>query len=316
MTEQQSARMPSVRMPSVSVVIATRGRPEMLRAAVRAVLAQDYAGPIDITVVYDRIEIDQLDDVVVPLHRRRLRTVANTRSPGLAGSRNTGMLSSDGELIAFCDDDDEWLPSKLDRQIALWREDPDAVLIATGIRIATSGRLVDRLPPERTEFADLINSRLTELHPSSFLVRRSDVSGPLGLVDEELPSSYGEDYDFLLRAARVGHIRGVQDPLVVVNWNRTSFFGGKWQGIVDGLTYLLNKHPEFAENPKGAARIEGQIAFAWAALGRRFEARTWASRTISHDRSQLRAYAALIIAARLMPAGPLVRAVNRGGRGL
>ena len=305
-----------MQMPSVSVVIATRGRPEMLRAAVRGVLGQDYAGLIDVVVVYDRIEIDPLGDIVVPQHRRQLRTITNTRSPGLAGGRNTGICASEGELIAFCDDDDEWLLSKLRSQIELWQNDPDAVLIATGIRIATAGRLVDRLPPERAEFSDLIKSRLTELHPSSFLFRRSDVTGALGLVDEELPASYGEDYDFLLRAARIGHIRGVQEPLVVVNWNRTSFFDGKWQGIADGLTYLLGKHPEFADSPEGAARIEGQIAFAWAALGRRTEARTWASRTISHDRSQLRAYAALAIASRLVPAGALVRAVNRGGRGL
>ncbi|MGO4105384.1 glycosyltransferase family 2 protein [Leifsonia sp. YAF41] len=303
-------------MPRVSVVIATRGRPQMLRNAVRAVLGQDYAGAIDVTVVSDRIEIDPLDDVEVPLLRRRLRTVANTRSPGLAGGRNTGILASDGELVAFCDDDDEWLPSKLARQIELWREHPDAILIATGIRIATSGRLVDRIPPERTEFADLIRSRLTELHPSSFLFRRSDVTGPIGLVDEELPASYGEDYDFLLRASRVGLIRAVPEPLVVVHWNRTSFFDGKWEGIVDGLTYLLNKHPEFTQSAIGSARIEGQIAFAMAALGRRPEAKQWARRTIGHDRSQLRAYAAWAIATGLVPAGPLVSAVNRHGRGL
>lgn len=305
-----------VHAPSVSVVIATRGRPEMLRAAVKGILGQVYAGAIDLTVVFDRIEIDLLEDIVIPESQRRLQTLANTRSPGLAGGRNTGILASDGELIAFCDDDDEWLPSKLDRQVSLWREDPGAVLISTGIRIATAGRLVDRLPPERTEFTDLIKSRVTEIHPSSFLVRRSDVIGVLGLVDEDLPASYGEDYDYLLRAARVGHIRGVQESLVVVHWNRTSFFDGKWQGIVDGLTYLLNKHPEFRDSPEGSARIEGQIAFAWAALGRRPEARSWAARTINHDRSQLRAYAALAIAARLVPAGPLVRAVNRSGRGL
>jgi GT2 family glycosyltransferase len=306
----------SAEAPSVSVIIATRGRPELLRLAVRSILDQDYSGEIDLTVVFDQTELDPMDDVDIPAARRQLRTVSNARTPGLAGGRNTGIQAAIGDLIAFCDDDDEWLPAKLRTQIDAWQRDPAAVLVATGIRIATSGRMLDRLPPRRTEFADLIRSRTTEIHPSSFLMRRSDVVERIGLVDEELPASYGEDYDFLLRAARIGHVLGVAEPLVIVHWNRTSFFDGKWRGIADGLTYLLQKHPEFSGSAVGTARIEGQIAFALAALGMRSEAFRWARSTIRHDRSQLRAYAAMAIAARLVPASALVSAVNRRGRGL
>jgi len=301
---------------SVSVIVATRGRPELLRRAVRSILRQDYPGEIHLTVVFDQTELDALDDINVPDTGRSLRTLTNVRSPGLAGARNTGIQAATGVLIAFCDDDDEWLPGKLRRQLDAWRLDPDAVLVATGIRIATGGRMVDRLPPRRTEFADLVRSRTTEIHPSSFLMRRWDVLERIGLVDEELPASYGEDYDLLLRAARVGHILGVREPLVIVHWNRTSFFDGRWRGIADGLAYLLDKHPEFAGSPQGSARIEGQIAFALAALGKHSEAFRWARSTLRHDRSQLRAYAALAIALRLVPASALVGAVNRRGRGL
>lgn len=306
----------SAHAPSVSVIIATRGRPALLRRAVRSILDQDYPGEIDLTIVFDQTELDPLSDVAVPAVGRRMRTVANSRTPGLAGGRNTGIQAATGELVAFCDDDDEWLPAKLRTQVDAWAGDPGAVLVATGIRIATSGRMVDRLPPRRTEFADLLRSRTTEIHPSSFLMRHSDVLQRIGLVDEDLPASYGEDYDFLLRAARIGHILGVAEPLVVVHWNRTSFFDGKWRGIADGLSYLLKKHPEFSQSAIGSARIEGQIAFALAALGKRGEAFRWARSTLRHDRNQLRAYAAMAIAARLVPASALVSAVNRRGRGL
>ncbi len=305
--------------PGVSVIIATRGRPEMLRAAVRAALAQDYPGGVDVTVVFDQIAIDPLSDIEIPTDAagpRSLRSIANTRTPGLTGGRNSGIVASTGSLLAFCDDDDEWLPRKLSRQVRAWQADPAAVLVGTGICIYTEGGSHDRLPPERTEFADLIESRITELHPSSFLIRRTDLLAQVGLFDENLPASYGEDYDFLLRAARIGHVLAVREPLVIVHWNRTSFFAGKWQGIVDGLSYLLAKHPEFVTSPAGSARIEGQVAFALAALGRRPEALSWAKRTIGHDRSQLRAWAAIVIAARLIPAGVLVSAVNRRGHGL
>ncbi|TBN57986.1 glycosyltransferase family 2 protein [Glaciihabitans arcticus] len=302
--------------PSVGVVIATRGRPELLRSAVRAALAQDYDGEIEVIVVFDQVPIDALDDIAVPGHRRFLRTIHNERTPGLAGGRNTGILATSAELVAFCDDDDEWLPTKLRRQGEEWEKNPDAVLVSVGITILTEGAEHVRLPPVHTVFADLLESRITEIHPSTFLLRRSSLLGEVGLVDEQLPFSYGEDYDLLLRAARTGPILGVPEPLVVIRWNRVSFFSDRWQGIADGLTYILAKYPEFASTAIGSARLEGQIAFAYAALGDRPTARHWARRTIRHDRSQLRGWAALAISARLVPASFLVAAVNRRGRGL
>lgn len=306
----------SIALPSVSVLVATRGRPELVRAAVRAALDQEYEGLIEVIVVFDHEAADPLDDIRVPAGSRVLRTLANDRTPGLAGSRNTGILAAHGELVAFCDDDDEWMPAKTRRQVEAWQEDPSAVLVATGIRIVTSDRTHDRLPPERADFPDLLKSRITELHPSSYLLRRADLLGDVGLIDEALPRSYGEDYDLLLQAARVGHILGIREPLVIVRWNQVSFFKGDWQGIADALSYLLTKHPEFARSSIGSARIEGQIAFALAALGQRAGARRWAGQAIRHDRSQIRAYAAMAIAARLVPPGPLVHMVNRRGRGL
>jgi glycosyltransferase involved in cell wall biosynthesis len=301
--------------PGVSVVIATRGRPELLRRAVRSIFAQDGIGSIEIVVVYDGIEIDPLSDAAVP-PRHTLRTVANTRTPGLAGGRNTGISIASHDLIAFCDDDDEWMPAKLRSQMALLAEEPRPALVATGIRIESAGGSHERLPPDTVDFADLLESRITEIHPSSFLLRREDLLGSMGLVDEQLPASYGEDYDLLLRAARLGPIRSVTEPLTVVHWNRSSFFSERWEGIAAGLSYLLEKFPEFASTPKGAARIEGQIAFAYAALGDRERARDWARRTLRHDRRQLRAYAALAVARGLVSPTTLVRMMNRRGRGL
>jgi len=302
--------------PHVSVIIPTRGRPRLLRTAIRSILTQTYAGSIDICVVFDQVDIDPLDDARIPDSNRSLHTLSNSRTPGLAGGRNTGILATTGELIAFCDDDDEWAPDKIAKQVEAWRRDPDAALVSCGIRIETEDRSVIRLAPEHTGFAQFLESRVTEIHPSSFLMRRDMFTDDFGLIDEVLPASYGEDYDLLLRATRNGHVASVPEPLVIVHWDRASFFSGKWQGIADGLSYLLDKHPEFATSPTGSARIEGQVAFALAALKRRPEARRWARRALHHDRSQLRAYAALAIAARLAPAAPLITAINKHGRGL
>lgn len=299
--------------PVISVVMATRDRPQLLRRAVESVFAQEHVEPIEVVLVYDGTPIDELTDLDRGPHR--LRAVQNSRTPGLAGARNTGILTAAAPLIAFCDDDDEWKPGKLAAQLPLF-DDPDVVLAATGIEIHSSGGTHQRLSPESVVLDDLLRSRITELHPSSFVVRADALHGAIGLVDEELPASYGEDYDLLLRAAKAGRVVATPVAHTIIHWDRTSYFSEKWQGIVDGLSYVLAKHPEFERSPVGQARIEGQIAFAHGALGDLSQARSWACRAIRHDIRQKRAYLAMLVGMRLVSGERIVAALNKRGRGM
>lgn len=300
--------------PQVSVVVATRDRPGLLERAVRAIQEQDYDGEIEILVVFDQTEPRDLGLADPP--RRTVRTLRNERTPGLAGGRNTGIHAASGPLIAFCDDDDEWLTAKLGIQVTHFEAHPDAVVSATGIRIRTDDGDHVRVGPEQVALADYVEARLPEIHPSTFLLRRADLLGRLGLVDEDIPASYGEDYDLLLRAARLGPTVNVTDPLVVIHWNRPSFFADRWTSIADGLSFILDKTPELQASRSGRARIGGQVAFARAAAGDRREALSWARRTLGDDPRQLRAYAAVLIAARLISAPRLVALVQSRGKGL
>lgn len=181
----------------------------------------------------------------------------------------------------------------------------------------SDGRNIVRLAPERATFDDFLRSRITEVHPSAMLYSRSDlVDGPVGLVDEQLPASYGEDYDLLLRATKHGDILSVPQPLVRVLWDRPSFFAGQWQYIADGLTYLLRKFPEFERYPKGVARVAGQVAFAHAALGHKKEAFAFARSSLHRDKTQLRAWAAYPVALGVVKPQTLLDAVQKTGRGL
>ena len=119
--------------PLVSVVVPTRDRPELLRRAVTAILGQTYGGPIECVVVFDQSDPDLPWADLPP--GRTLVVVRNDRSPGLAGARNSGILAATGELVAFCDDDDEWLPEKLTRQVARLLATPSAAVATTGILV-------------------------------------------------------------------------------------------------------------------------------------------------------------------------------------
>jgi len=298
--------------PRVSVVVATRHRPEMLMRAVSSIFGQSYPGELECLVIFDQSEPAPLP-VEVPAGRK-LRVLTNTRKPGLAGARNTGITAAAGTVIAFCDDDDSWLPDKLTRQVELLTRSAGD-FVACGVRIHYSDHAAVRIPPARTGFDQLARDRVTALHPSTFVIRRSALDD-IGLVDEEIPGSYGEDYDLLLRAARRAPVLAVRQPLVDVLWHEQSFFAERWQTISDALRYMLAKYPELRADPAGRARIDGQIAFAEAALARRREACRFSWQALRVNPAERRAYLALAVAAGMIPATSIVRAANRRGRGI
>ncbi len=298
--------------PPVSVIVATRDRPELLRRAVNSIIGQSYAGAVECVVVFDQSEPAPLQ-LEMPANRR-LRVLANKRTPGLAGARNTGITATDAPVVALCDDDDTWLPDKLALQVGLL-ERSGAAFVACGVRIRHGDRAADRIPPAEVGLTLLARERVTALHPSTFLIRRT-LLHEIGLIDEQIPGCYGEDYDLLLRAVRRGPVLAVQQPLAEVFWHEQSFFAERWQTIADALRYMLGKHPELRADRIGKARIEGQIAFAEAALARRGDAFRSSWQALRGNFRERRAYLALAVAAGVIPATSIVRAANRRGHGI
>jgi glycosyltransferase involved in cell wall biosynthesis len=296
----------------VSAIVATRNRPALLERAVRTMIGQSYPGELECVVVFDQ---SSPAAVAVELPTgRRLRLVTNTRTPGLAGARNTGITVSDGALLAFCDDDDEWDADKLRLQVERL-ESASADFVTCGTRFHYSDRVTARMAPSSVDLGQLVRKRFPELGAPTFVVRREALSG-IGLVDEEIPGSYGEDYDLLLRAARLGPIVAVEQPLVDVYWHQQSFFAERWQTIADALAYLLDKHSELKADPHGMARIEGQIAFAQAALAHRRAACRASWRALRGNPLERRAYLALAVSSGIISAPSIVRLANKRGRGI
>lgn len=302
-------------LPSVTVVVPTRDRPELLRRAVSAILNQKYDGPIECIVVFD--QSDPAEIAVEPGDNRSLKLIRNERTQGLAGGRNTGILAASGDLVAFCDDDDEWLPGKLHAQVELLEQHPESPLAATGIIVNFGEKDTPRLAPNRPlHRVDFLRDRIMEVHPSTVLIRRQLITDKIGLVDEDIPGGYGEDYEFLLRATDVGPIVAVHEPLVRVLWHAKSFFFDRWKMIIAALHYLTDKHPDFANEPIGIARIEAQLAFAHAGLGDMKEARQWSIKALKHSWREQRAYAALLASTKLVKVDTIVNLAHRTGRGI
>ena len=298
--------------PSVGVVLPAHNRPVALRTALAAVLAQDYPGELRAVVIYDCAEPDQrLAD------GDRVRVAVNTRTPGLAGARNTGILSLDTDLIAFCDDDDEWLPGKLRAQVGALRARPGAEFASCGIAVDYAGSWHPRLAGQaEVTHEDLLRSRMVMVHSSTYLARRDALMTGIGLVDETIPGSQNEDWDLALRAARRQPIVNVDEPLVRIVWGASSHYALAWETKADSLRWMLAHHPELAGSRRGAARVYAQLAFAYACLRQRGDACRWAWRALRSNWHERRVPFALAVASGVVPGETVLRHLNSRGHGI
>ena len=102
-----------------------------------------------------------------------------------------------------------------------------------------------------------------------------------GNYDDQLPASYAEDYEWLLRVSRFGTIGVVRKPLANIKKDGQSWFRERAEVVAEALEYVLRTHPEIRESRRGHARILGQIALRAPVLGQRREALTWIARSAS-----------------------------------
>jgi hypothetical protein len=300
--------------PSVGVVLVTHDRPELMRRALDSICNQAYPGAIEVRVVFDRATPDR--SLETDSGGRPVRVLPNTRTPGLCGARNTGVLDLDSDLIAFCDDDDIWEPGKLRRQVAALETEPSAVLATTAMVVDVDGRAVPRTcGTDRVRLDQLIRSRLAMLHSSSFVARRGLVT-TYGLVDESLPQSMCEDWELLLRAASIAPIVHVDEPLVRVQWGVSSHFVDKWSVKNEAHQVLLARYPAMRSDPVARGFMEGKLAFGFAALGQRRQALRHVVRSAQANWREPRWALALAVALRLVSADRVMQALTRRGHGI
>jgi glycosyltransferase involved in cell wall biosynthesis len=147
-------------LPLVSIILPTYNRAKLLPRALESILSQDFDN-FEILLVDDG-STDETSEVVNSIHDKRLRYIHYEENRGIGATRNEGVAQSKGDLIAFIDSDDFWMPGKLNYIVDIYQEYPQIdVLFSNYLNInQINGIKVDGFFQHRSEFSKLKLSAL------------------------------------------------------------------------------------------------------------------------------------------------------------
>ena len=235
---------------TVSIIIRTFNRAHSIAEAIDSALQQTY-GDFELIVV-DDASTDSTANVIRSFHDNRIRVLRHDTNRGVGAACNTGIRAATGDLIAWLDSDDIWHSDKLAAQVDFLRRTPEAAAVFSDVCIHDKDvdvpSLIHYMPAfqkvlHRTNSAEEILVSQREMYlcllqevpikPTALIVRRS-VFDEVGLFDETARS--GEDWEFLLRVARMASFGYINRPLADMNWTPDSTY---WRFWLNDKTFLV-----------------------------------------------------------------------------
>ena len=264
----------STESPRVSVIITTHNRADMLPRAVDSVLAQTFQD-YEIIIV-DDCSTDHTPEVIAKFDDPRVRSSRHEVNKRQAAAINTGIANACGEYIAFLDDDDEWLPSKLERQTALLDSSPPKVGLVYGWLDEVNGSTGQTTPSYRSAMEGDVFDNLLALKipsPTSTLLVKSSVAREVNGFDESLRRHI--DNDFICRISERYHVT-VLPEVVARNYiahGHTRISGDTPQSLSNAADYLRIHMDKFAREldsrPKARAAVLRRLSSIEMMLGKR-----------------------------------------------
>ncbi len=177
-------------------------------------------------------------------------------------ARNTGIIHSCGEFVAFLDDDDEWVPEKLEKQLKIMETHPEVGLCYTDGYAVNEVKNPDKKVLIHGQY---FNPRLTFrelLHEdrigstSQAMIRRS-VFNTVGMFDTDMPAR--QDYEMWLRISRIFPIYGIDEGLYIYHLaSDEGRITRNWKNCVKAHTLLGEK---YHDEIKGDRDAEFNVVF-------------------------------------------------------
>ena len=199
--------------PTISVIVPTFNRAALLRETVESILAQTFQD-FELIIV-DNMSTDGTEGYVSHIADNRIHYLRNNNNGVIAVNRNLGIKAARGEYVALCDDDDLWLPIKLEKQLAVMQADPEIILCYSNALLLLGNEPLKGLLVKRRHTGQHFKRLLRgNLIPNSSVLVRKSVIDDLGGFDEDPLLKGAEDYETWLRAAFRGRFCYLDEGLI------------------------------------------------------------------------------------------------------
>jgi glycosyltransferase involved in cell wall biosynthesis len=262
----------------ISIVLPSYNRVRYLRQAVDSVFAQTFRD-WELIVADDgsAAEVMRYLDELDKMARVKVLRLGHSGNPSVV--RNAAIRVACGAYVAFLDSDDVWLPTKLEKQIALHRSRADRRWSYVAMeRIHEDGTLMQGEPTRPTPGGAIFEQLLVlraDVSISGVMAERALLE-QVGCFDEAQP--FFEDFDLFLRLSLHSEVSVATQPLVRMR-SHTEHYSADRIGMREGQARLLAKMQPFAEQLGFGAvgrqeqnRNDANLARAYANGGRRREA--------------------------------------------
>ena len=252
-------------LPLVSAVIPAFNSERYLARAIRSVLAQSY--PRVECIVVDDGSTDRTPEVIAEFGSR-VHGIRQ-RNGGASMARNTGIEAARGRYIAFLDSDDYWLRNKIELQVGVLANDPELVLISSGLSWIGASVDPEHIDADEPEFEPQRLERFNGLEHliadpylgTPTVVVHASSAKEIGGFDTTLP--VGEDVDFYFRVCARRPYATLRQELV-----RCQFRPGSLTTRADGYVWnlevldrLVAANPGFADRYGAAVQHRREAVY-------------------------------------------------------
>lgn len=246
--------------PLVSVIIPTKNRLHSLKRSLKSVYEQTYKN-IEIVIIDDGSTDETPEFLNKEQNLGKIKFYRNEFSLGGGEARNVGIKNAQGDLIAFLDDDDEWYPTKIKKQLPLFR-DPEIGLVYSGLEFYyTDFKIRYKSIPSISGY--IYNNMLLEnrIGGTVTVILRAEIAQNY-LFDSSMPAR--QDYDLWLRICKSWKVGVIKEPLVLVyaeNVKRITSDVKNYETAIDKINNKYQKEINRLNNQNKKKREAEQAFF-------------------------------------------------------
>lgn len=282
-------------MPLVSAIITTYNRSVFMKKALESVLAQTFED-FELLIL-DNSSQDDTEAVVKSFKDPRIRYIKH-EPMSISPARNIGVKEAKSDYIAFLDDDDEWLPVKLEKELEIFNASSGQVALVYGgfIEIDSDGKELGRHSPilSGRVLEDLLSQRDDFTGSASNPMLRKNIVEELGGYDPSVVT--GEDAELYLRLADKYKVAYTSDMVLKIRGHAGPRLGDRLEDAARlDLKVMARFKLIFEKNKKLKGMYLQRIGGKFVRIGKASEGRKYLIQALKADPFNMNAYLQYIL---------------------